>query len=531
MSDKTAALAQFCSRFGADFGVLSAGNNPYTIENVPAEGFDGQIQAVRVFGFGRFGNRFYQSLTAVLLARHLGLNEVQLDFETASGLASHFVPPIRMVPQAKGSAVPTLAGIFFTEVGFETILEPFDATFVADTIRAFIVPFHDEFYGAGEPLGDDVLAMHFRSGDIFGDERGWVPSHYVLPPASYYTKAAEHALANRGVRSVRIVYEDDRNPTIAVVADYLARRGIPFTKQSSSLATDIGTLLSARHMVGPFGTFCEAIAMLSHRLVSYYGFRQIESHQYLHRRERSMMEAVLAEHDVRMFLVEDAAGEYIPPFGWQNTESQLEMMRSYPQEALRLGQRVPIPHLCWSAAEHAGQVALAAARREAALFRRALERVGRPTPPASERRNLEVDFTVDGNSRRFIGSGWSTAERGFTWTMHRKVSLSLPLADWNCGYRCVLHLLPHIRPPLLPTQEMIVSIRGIEIYRIAFNNENAKWTDVSFDIPASAALGADALHLDFTFPLAVAPITFGDSNDLRVLGVAVRSLRLEQCET
>lgn len=144
--------------------------------------------------------------------------------------------------------------------------------------------------------------------------------------------------------------------------------------------------------------------------------------------------------------------------------------------------------------------------------------------------SLIIDFRAAGNSRHFVRSGWSAAEEGFTWTMNRTASLVLPLSDWSGGYRCTIHLLPHIRSPVLPTQEMIISVRDIEIYRMEFDSNNAVWMDVSFDIPGEVALGADDLQLDFAFPRAVAPRTLGNSIDARDLGVAVRSLQFDECE-
>ena len=143
---------------------------------------------------------------------------------------------------------------------------------------------------------------------------------------------------------------------------------------------------------------------------------------------------------------------------------------------------------------------------------------------------LIIDFTSSGNSRHFIRAGWSKCEGGFTWTAHRNASLAIPLSDWNGGYRCVMNLLPHIRPPALPIQEMIISVGDVEICRTIFDS-NKEWTSTSFDLPAGVTAGAGVLQLDFTFPFAIAPVELGDSTDPRALGVAAHSLRLDECES
>lgn len=76
---------------------------------------------------------------------------------------------------------------------------------------------------------------------------------------------------------------------------------------------------------------------------------------------------------------------------------------------------------------------------------------------------------------------------------------------------------------------MIVTVRDTEVYRASFRTP--EWIDIQFSIPAEVIDRVDVLELEFSFPLAVAPIALGGSIDARVLGVAVFRLKLEECET
>ena len=85
--------------------------------------------------------------------------------------------------------------------------------------------------------------MHFRGGDIFlpGGTHPW----YVQPPASFYVKALKFAMAELGVTSAHLVFQDRTNPCVGIVENYLATQGVAFISQSSSLLEDVATLLGA----------------------------------------------------------------------------------------------------------------------------------------------------------------------------------------------------------------------------------------------------------------------------------------------
>jgi hypothetical protein len=162
-----------------------------------------------------------------------------------------------------------------------------------------------------------------------------------MPPASFYTGAVEYARAKLGVSEVRVVYEDRANPAIGIVENYLSRQNIPFLSQSGTLEEDASAMLAASHLVIPFGTFGEAIALLSRRLRSLFGFRHVGCLGWIYHSDRTLLEIVLQQaKGVRTFATGDRGGGYIEPGGWMGTADQLALIRDYPAAALEIREVV-----------------------------------------------------------------------------------------------------------------------------------------------------------------------------------------------
>jgi hypothetical protein len=311
---------------------LVSGHDRYAIE-VPDRAFDGRIGAIRLTENGRFGNVFYQLLHAVLLARHLSCLTVELfPFEGGPPEGSREIAGLTFVcSRIHNTSRPTLVGHFFNSYVFQSALTGFDPNMVVEIVDTVLRPLFCHL-PAHNPQDGAAMVMNFRGGDIFrGDP---VPEWYLQPPASYYTKAALFARERLGVERITIVAEDRCNPALAVTEAALHQNGFAVTFQSSSLETDIGVMLSARSLVSPFSTLCEALAMLSTSLQTYFAFRQFESHRHLHIRRPALLTRVLKAHGVRPVRIIDRMRDYIPPLSWRRTDAQIRMMRDFPVECL-----------------------------------------------------------------------------------------------------------------------------------------------------------------------------------------------------
>lgn len=112
-----------------------------------------------------------------------------------------------------------------------------------------------------EVLGDDTLAIHVRSGDIF--QPGGSNPKYGQPPLSWYEMLIERC----GYRDVAVVtqtkfVQGGPNPVVAEI-----RKRWPHVRMlSDEVEVDFHTLRHARHVALSGGTFSVAAAMLNTRL-------------------------------------------------------------------------------------------------------------------------------------------------------------------------------------------------------------------------------------------------------------------------
>jgi hypothetical protein len=328
-------LARFADEAGLRHDLLG-GEQGYEIEHAPAD-FDGRIAALRIVSYGRFGNVFYQTLHALLLAPLLGCRTVFASPRTEPQPEPSLERDgLRIVFRAEAGMdrieVPTLAGHFFDPTPFRTALGAVPPAAAWEVVQRYLVPMSRDVLDRAAPVGRQTLVMSFRSGDIFASDD--MHPFYVQPPASYYMRAMAYARERLGVTDARLVFEDDGNPAIGCVQAKLQSQGIPFTVQSSSMIDDLTCLLGASHLAAPFSTFAEAAAMLSERLESYFAFRNFESHQKLRRREPPLLLDVLRRKNVRAVLIDDATGSYIPALTWENSPAQRRQIVAFPMDSL-----------------------------------------------------------------------------------------------------------------------------------------------------------------------------------------------------
>jgi hypothetical protein len=354
-------LKTFCDLHGLDERVAAAtsfGQLPHRIDSSPGQQFDGTIQAIRIGQrYGRFGNNFYQLLNALMIARRLACRELQIPpIDASPSVLPMTIEEIRVTGFPAGADVkPTLVGSFYAPVGFERFLGDFGSPFAFDTVHRYVRPIFRELLAGIKPLGRNVLAMHFRGGDVFATDS---PAHcwYVQPPASYYIAALEFAQRHFGVDSACLVFEDRSNPAIDNVEHELARRHVPCTLQSADLIADLRFLLGAQHIVQSYGTFCEAIAILSECCESFFGFRRFSTQHDMEAFPQSRVEELVRHNGARTVLIEDTDQQYIPPKGWDASDKQLDLLRNFPQNLLTVREISappdPIPVLRTQASSH-----------------------------------------------------------------------------------------------------------------------------------------------------------------------------------
>jgi hypothetical protein len=170
------------------------------------------------------------------------------------------------------------------------------------------------------PLEEETLVIHVRSGDAFSAH-----PHGALgqPPLSFY----QMVLAELNPSHVVLVFEDEANPVIASLREFLLEKKISFTEQCSDLRSDFRTILAAKNLVLAQGTLGQAMVLLSRNLERLITFGSAFSPQF----PKSSAPQMIA--------VEDVKGDYkdqVMRGNWENSLEQRNLMMTYPSKFLAL---------------------------------------------------------------------------------------------------------------------------------------------------------------------------------------------------
>lgn len=169
-----------------------------------------------------------------------------------------------------------------------------------------------------EPLSEDDLVIHLRSGDVFIKDGGH--PEYGQPPLAYYRKIVD----SRSWRSVHLVFEDKGNVVIDPLIGFISGRGIPLRIHSGTLESDLSILMSAKTLVAGIGSFIPGVASISNNIKSVYGFERY---------------ANWGNGKLNVILCEDVAKDYVSAVmskNWRNLPEQRSLMISYPDESVVL---------------------------------------------------------------------------------------------------------------------------------------------------------------------------------------------------
>ena len=112
------------------------------------------------------------------------------------------------------------------------------------------------------PLGDNDLVIHIRSGDVFRDG-GRVHGKYYQPPLCFYLSILDKKFDN-----VYLVAEDTKNPCI----NALLKLFPDIKYKQNNLTEDIKIILSAKHVVGSRGTFVSSLLKISNNIGHMYNY-------------------------------------------------------------------------------------------------------------------------------------------------------------------------------------------------------------------------------------------------------------------
>ncbi len=324
------ALHGFAREHSLDFRALACGQQSFDqfhgyriLGSRPGE-LPWRLEAIAVSRpAGRFGNNLMQLVRATHVARELGVDTIH-------------VPPMpwfaaHQAPKSVGGltyvdysdlddiAVPSLLGTFLFED-----LQPAVSTLDGE-LRQRLVDRHVSSLFTPPPLGEprpaNHVAVHIRSGDLF--DRPDPHPNFAQPPLAFYALALHHFAATRPDVHVTLVYEDDGNPVVAALQDFLKRERIPNSVSSASISDDLSVLLEHRALVLGRGSFGVAVAALSVRAETIYVPWS-----------EPRFPGLVREKHLNGHLIEEIEPRYLEVGEWTNSSDQRRLMIQYPADNL-----------------------------------------------------------------------------------------------------------------------------------------------------------------------------------------------------
>ncbi|ESQ76707.1 discoidin domain-containing protein [Asticcacaulis sp. AC402] len=302
----------------------SGGSAGYELVAATPEDLDGTLIGLDINNSGAFGNSVIQYATAIEVAHHLGLKYVR----ASPGKLIRLSAPIRV---GQVDVLPSdtslpgggafLRGNFFFRNHFKTALTKSTSQSYYELVRNHVSKLYTGIDITQIPSRPkDELAIHIRSGDIFST---WIHAGYIQPPLAFYELVIDRLVREKGIKRIRLVYEDKGNPVIDVLEARLKAAAIPFSSQSSTVEDDIMALIDSQHLAFGIGTFGTGVCHFS---------RQIETVYYFSPTGGCPFAGIPnVRHVVH---ITDKAGAYIKEGQWANSPEQRQMMIDYPIENL-----------------------------------------------------------------------------------------------------------------------------------------------------------------------------------------------------
>jgi hypothetical protein len=135
-----------------------------------------------------------------------------------------------------------------------------------------------------------------------------------------------------------------------------------------------------------------------------------------------------------------------------------------------------------------------------------------------------IQFGEGGDARNFQEEGWSSEEKGFTWTNGKIATMVLPIESPKSDLILSAELTPFIFGDI-DKQRVGVIINGEEIGEWKAS-EPGKY---QMKIPKQIVTGP-ILRVKFALPDAISPSELGIGDDVRMLGIALKSLIISEKE-
>ena len=136
--------------------------------------------------------------------------------------------------------------------------------------------------------------------------------------------------------------------------------------------------------------------------------------------------------------------------------------------------------------------------------------------------NHDITFGTDGNSFRYQLSGWSAAEKNFTWTGKSSSHLLLPGAVRNGPYLLELHVAPFSHDGAVSSRRLETRVNGVQVGA----SEVVRQARLAYIVADKIVRPREPVRLTFSFPDAAKPADMLDSCAHPALTFSLSRLRL-----
>ncbi len=134
----------------------------------------------------------------------------------------------------------------------------------------------------------------------------------------------------------------------------------------------------------------------------------------------------------------------------------------------------------------------------------------------------EITFGLGGDAGPRLGYGWSGPEAGYQWSVNERSLLTIEVPGPADDYWLEMDVVPYIKPPLLPCQQLDVVIGGALVHSFPALPRGA----VGCVVPGHLVQGHARIEIVFDHPNATSPMLAAGEGDDRRLGVAFSRLSL-----
>ena len=146
-------------------------------------------------------------------------------------------------------------------------------------------------------------------------------------------------------------------------------------------------------------------------------------------------------------------------------------------------------------------------------------------PPITYEPGTIIHFGTGGEAEQYLGTGWSTAEKGWRWTSETRSDIILPMKKPQSDLVLNLQFFPFLAQDTLDSQRLNISVNGNLVMNYTISHPKSQKIVVEID---RSLLNENSQTLTFDLPDARSPYETGDGNDIRTLGIAVQTLSLSE---